>query len=295
MTLDQQPKCTQSKCMQPERVQTKCTQKADRRQEPRRVRSIFVSDLHLGMRNARAADLESFLSRYHADNVYLVGDIIDGWKLKKRWVWPEAYNSFVARLARIAESGTRVIVLPGNHDAFLRPLVGLSFGAIELHDRLIHTGIDGKRYLVLHGDQFDGVVSQYHWLSRLGHWAYGWALLLNRPINSLRHRLGLHYWSLSAWGKTQVKQATAIKNWYAEALVREAEIAGADGVICGHIHIAEIHQDYGIDYLNCGDWVESRTAIIEDLNGRFSLLHWETCLENVAPAPSRTNREAAHA
>ncbi|MCB1517856.1 MAG: UDP-2,3-diacylglucosamine diphosphatase [Hyphomicrobiaceae bacterium] len=252
----------------------------------KRVRSIFVSDLHLGMRSSKSADLCAFLSVYEADNLFLVGDIVDSWKLRKRWIWPEAYNHLVMMLIRLADKGTRVVILPGNHDAFLKRFTGVTFGQIELHERYVHAAANGKRYLVLHGDQFDGVVSQYGWLSRLGHWAYDLALMLNRPINALRVLLGWNYWSLSKWGKRQVRQIGDIKNWFAEALAGEAAEAGADGVICGHIHIAEMHNDYGIDYLNCGDWVENRTAIIETLDGRFELLSWQ-------PQPLETQDDSA--
>ncbi|MCB9993540.1 MAG: UDP-2,3-diacylglucosamine diphosphatase [Hyphomicrobiaceae bacterium] len=240
----------------------------------RRVRSIFVSDLHLGMRGAKAEELCAFLLSHEAEHLFLVGDIVDGWKLRKRWIWPEIYNRFVMLLIRLADRGTRVIILPGNHDAFLHRFAGVSFGRIEVHERFLHASADGRRYLVLHGDQFDGVVSQYEWLSRLGHWAYGWALLLNRPINGLRRLCGLGAWSLSRWGKQRVKQIGGIKNWFAEALAREAAEAGADGVICGHIHIAEMHEDFGLAYLNCGDWVEAGTAIVEGLDGTFELVNW---------------------
>ncbi len=242
--------------------------------EVKRVRTLFISDLHLGMRSVCIRQLITFLGRYQADTIYLVGDVVDGWKLQKAWRWPPEYNRFAQTVLNMAVSGTKVVYLPGNHDEFLREYLGTYFGEVELTDRVIHTSATGKTYLVIHGDQFDMVVGQFPRLSHFGHWAYNLALRINVPINWFRRRLGLPYWSLSNWAKEKVKNSSAIKDRFEAALVREARESGVDGVICGHIHIADMHDRLGIEYLNCGDWVENCTAITEDFDGNFELVRW---------------------
>jgi UDP-2,3-diacylglucosamine pyrophosphatase LpxH len=240
----------------------------------KRVRALLISDLHLGMRQVCIRQLIAFLSHYQTDTLYLVGDIVDGWKLQKAWRWPPEYNRFAQAVLNMAVSGTRVVYLPGNHDEFLREYLGTYFGEIELVDREIHTSATGKTYLVIHGDQFDMVVGQFPRLSHFGHWAYNLALRINPPINWVRRRLGLPYWSLSQWAKEKVKNSSAIKDRFEAALVREARESGVDGVICGHIHVADMHDRLGIEYLNCGDWVENCTAIAEHFDGTFELVRW---------------------
>lgn len=242
--------------------------------ERRRVRALFLSDVHLGMRAICIRQLMDFLRHIEAETIYLVGDIVDGWKLQKSWRWPPEYNELVQILLEKAIAGARVIYLPGNHDEFLREYLGTYFGEIELVDRVVHTGAGGGKYLVIHGDQFDVVVGQFPRLSQFGHWAYNLALRINVPINWARRRLGLKYWSLSAWAKAKVKNSSSIKVRFEEALVREARESGVDGVICGHIHFADMREIGGIEYLNCGDWVESCTAIVEEFDGRFELVRW---------------------
>lgn len=251
----------------------------------RRVRSLFISDVHLGMRTIRIKSLLDFLRKHQADTIYLVGDIVDGWKLQKSWKWPPEYNELAQQILNAAVSGTRVVYLPGNHDEFLREYLGTYFGEIELVDRTIHTSATGKTYLVIHGDQFDMVVAQFPRLSHFGHWAYNLALRVNTPINWVRRRLGLKYWSLSSWAKQKVKSASNIKNRFETALAREARETGVDGVICGHIHHADMHSDLGIEYINCGDWVESCTAIVEKFDGEFELVEWP-----VMPVTKRSRR-----
>ena len=240
----------------------------------KRVRALFISDLHLGMRSVCIRQLIAFLGQYQADTLYLVGDIVDGWKLQKTWRWPPEYNRFAQVILNMAVSGTRVVYLPGNHDEFLREYLGTYFGEVELIDRVIHTSATGKTYLVIHGDQFDMVVGQFPRLSHFGHWAYNLALRINPPINWVRRRLGLPYWSLSQWAKEKVKNSSAIKDRFETALVREARETGVDGVICGHIHVADMHDRLGIEYFNCGDWVENCTAIAEHHDGNFELVRW---------------------
>ncbi len=243
-------------------------------EDTKRVRALFISDVHLGMRAIKIRQLLDFLRQYDAETIYLVGDIVDGWRLQKAWRWPPEYNELAQAVLEKAIAGTRVVYLPGNHDEFLREYLGTYFGEIELVDRTIHTSATGKTYLVIHGDQFDMVVANYPRLSHFGHWAYNLALRINAPINWIRRRLGLSYWSLSAWAKQKVKSASNIKVRFEAALSREALETGVDGVICGHIHQADIHENLGIEYLNCGDWVESCTAIAEDFEGKFELIHW---------------------
>jgi UDP-2,3-diacylglucosamine pyrophosphatase LpxH len=242
--------------------------------ETRRVRALFISDVHLGMRPIRVGQLTEFLCSCEAETIYLVGDIIDGWRLAKSWHWPNEYNQLVQVLLDKANAGTRIVYLPGNHDEFLREYLGTYFGEVEFVDRTVHTTAQGKTYLVIHGDQFDVVVMNAKWLAHVGDWAYNAALRFNIAINWVRRRLGLTYWSLSAWAKQRVKNAVSVIGRFEEALVHEARESGVDGVICGHIHFADMHDRLGIHYINTGDWVESCTAVVENEDGSFELVKW---------------------
>ena len=237
------------------------------------VRAIFISDLHLGTRGCQAHLLLDFLRDYDAETIYLVGDIIDGWRLKKGWYWPQAHNDVVQKLLRKGRKGQRIVLVPGNHDEFLRDYVGAQFGAIEICETAIHESATGKRYLVIHGDQFDVVVRNAKWLALLGDWAYDTALAVNTVVNLVRRKVGLPYWSLSAWAKLRVKSAVNFISTFEEALAKAAHKVSADGVICGHIHHAVISEHFGVGYLNCGDWVESCTALVEHHDGRFEIIH----------------------
>jgi UDP-2,3-diacylglucosamine pyrophosphatase LpxH len=240
----------------------------------RRVRALFISDVHLGMRAIRVGELLEFLKHYEADTIYLVGDLIDGWRLQKAWHWPPEYNLLAQALLEKGKNGAKIIYLPGNHDEFLRDYLGTYFGDIEIIDRTVHVTADGKQYLVIHGDQFDVVVRHAKWLAHIGDWAYNTALKVNIVINWVRRRLGLSYWSLSAWAKRKVKNAVSFMGRFEEALSLEARNCEVDGVICGHIHNAAMHHKFGIHYLNSGDWVESCTAIVEHHDGEFELIRW---------------------
>jgi UDP-2,3-diacylglucosamine pyrophosphatase LpxH len=242
--------------------------------EARNVRTIFLSDVHLGTRACQAQALLDFLRVHEAHTIYLVGDIIDGWALKSGWHWPQWHNDVVQKILRKARKGTRVIYLPGNHDEFLRDYYGTHLGGIEVQETALHVGADGRRYLVLHGDAFDFVIRHAGWLAHLGDAAYDLALLLNRLATAIRRRMGLPYWSLSAWAKAKVKNAVSIISRFEEAVAREARRLEADGVICGHIHCAASHVVDGVHYLNTGDWVESLTAIVEHHDGRMEVIHW---------------------
>ena len=239
-----------------------------------RVRTLFLSDVHLGTRGCQAELLLDFLRHYDADVIYLVGDIIDGWRLRSGWYWPQAHNDVVQKLLRKVRKGSRLIYLPGNHDEFLRDYVGANLGGIEFADRAVHEGADGRRYLVIHGDQFDLVVRRAKWIALLGDGAYTMALFVNTHLNIVRRRLGLTYWSLSAWAKLKVKNAVSFISRFEELLSAEAKRHGADGVICGHIHHAALHDLFGIRYVNTGDWVESCTGIVEHYDGALEVIRW---------------------
>lgn len=252
----------------------------------KRVRALFISDSHLGMKTIRVGQLVDFLRCHDAETIYLVGDIVDGWRLQKTWHWPPIYNEVIELLLAKAASGTRIIYLPGNHDELLREYLGTYFGGIEFVDRTVHVTATGKTYLVMHGDQFDVVVKHAKWLAHVGDWAYNFALRTNGGINWVRRRLGKGYWSLSAWAKEKVKGAVSVIGKFEEALTAEAKASGVDGVICGHIHLADMHNRLGIHYINTGDWVESCTAIAEGFDGEFELIRW-TQLEKPLPKKRR--------
>jgi UDP-2,3-diacylglucosamine pyrophosphatase LpxH len=239
-----------------------------------RVRTLFLSDLHLGTKGCQAGSLLDFLKHYDADTIYLVGDIIDGWRLKSSWHWPQSHNDVVQKLLRKARKGSRLIYIPGNHDEFLRDYIGINLGGIELADHALHETADGKRYLVIHGDQFDLVVRHARWLALLGDGAYTTALFVNTYLNIMRRKLGLTYWSLSSWAKLKVKNAVNHIGRFEELLTAEAKRQKADGVICGHIHHAIMHDRFGIAYVNTGDWVESCTAVVEHYDGAFQMIRW---------------------
>jgi len=240
----------------------------------RRYRSVWISDVHLGTRGCNAAMLVDFLSAIECETLYLAGDIVDGWRLKKGWYWPDAHNEVVRRLLKMAHRGTRVVFVAGNHDEMLRDYAGMTFGGIELVLEAVHVTVDGRRLLVTHGDSFDGVVLYARWLAFLGDQAYGLLLRANILFNAIRRRLKMPYWSLSAHMKRRVKNAVQYVCSFEDAVAREALERGFDGVVCGHIHTAEIRQIGDITYYNDGDWVESCTALVEDHQGAMSIVDW---------------------
>lgn len=237
-------------------------------------RALFISDVHLGSRNSQADLLLDFLKYNDAESIYLVGDIIDGWRLKKQWHWPQSHNDVVQKLLRKARKGANVVFLPGNHDEFARDYLGNNFGGIDVRDTAIHETADGRKLLVIHGDQFDIVVSNARWLALLGDWAYEFALFLNGRFNRLRRLFGFEYWSFSAWAKLRVKKAVNFIGSFEQVLAGEALRQGADGVVCGHIHHAAIRQIGEVLYLNTGDFVESCTALAERHDGSLVILRW---------------------
>ncbi len=237
-------------------------------------RSLFISDLHLGSKGCQAELFLDFLRHNDANTIFLVGDIIDGWRLRSGWYWPQAHNDVVQKLLRKARKGAQMILVPGNHDEFARQFIGLNFGGIEIMRRAMHETADGRRFLITHGDEFDIVVRNARWLAFFGDWAYDGALFINTHFNHVRRALGFGYWSFSAWAKLKVKNAVNFIGAFETALAGEARRQGADGVICGHIHHAVIREIDGVVYVNVGDFVESCTAVAEHYDGRLEIIHW---------------------
>ncbi|QDU71965.1 UDP-2,3-diacylglucosamine diphosphatase [Mucisphaera calidilacus] len=254
-----------------------------------RYRTVFVSDVHLGTNGCHAKDLSRLLRRIDCQRLYLVGDIIDMWRLRQRWYWPSDHNDVIRRLLKIAGK-TEVIFIPGNHDEAARQYCGLEFGGVRVEHDAIHTNADGRRLLVVHGDEFDMVVKHSPWLARLGAWAYSWLTTLNTWYNKLRSLFGLQYWSLAAYIKLKVKHACTFISSFEKTLARAAIHQGVEGVVCGHIHKAEVRTLEGVAYYNCGDWVESCTLLVEHDDGRMELIDGLKLLENLR---KRKNRNAA--
>jgi UDP-2,3-diacylglucosamine pyrophosphatase LpxH len=245
----------------------------------RRYRTVFISDTHLGTRGCRGDFLADFLGRISCERMFLVGDIIDGWRLRKSWYWDAMHDEVLRLILRHARSGTDVTYIPGNHDEMFRAWLphfppGLEVAGVRLAAEAVHETVDGRRLLVIHGDQFDSVVRYAKFLALLGDWAYTMALVVNRWFNAGRRRLGYPYWSLSAWLKRQVKEAVKAIDRFELALAGEARRRGFDGVVCGHIHHAEMRTVNGVLYINDGDWVESCTALVEHYDGRLELVDW---------------------
>jgi len=242
--------------------------------ERARYRAVFISDLHLGTAGCQAHALLDFLKHHPSQTLFLVGDIIDGWQLRRKWFWPQAHNDVVQKLLRRARKGCRVVFVPGNHDEFARQFHGHSFGGIEVINEAVHTMADGRRLWVVHGDHFDGVIQCAKWLAYVGDNLYEFTLRLNRHLNSLRARLGLPYWSLSQYLKHKVKTAVNYVSDFEGAVAAEARRQGYQGVVCGHIHRPEMRTIDGTLYCNDGDWVESLSALVEHMDGRLELVHW---------------------
>ena len=250
------------------------------------VRTLFISDIHLGSKASKADFLLDFLRVHDADTIFLVGDIVDGWRLKRSWYWPQNCNDVVQKLLRKGRKGARIVYVPGNHDDFLRDFPGVHFGGIEVAQNFIHEAADGKRYLILHGDEFDVVVRNARFIAHLGDWAYDAAIALNVWIARLRRALGLPYWSFSAWAKLQVKRAVNFIGEFQRVVADEARRHEVDGVICGHIHHAVIEDVDGITYINTGDWVESCTAVVEHFDGTMELIRWPSVEASKPSAPA---------
>lgn len=239
-----------------------------------RFRTVFLSDVHLGFKGCSAEYLLDFLQSMEADTIYLVGDIIDLWSLKKTFFWPQSHNDVVRCVLEKARNGTRVVYIPGNHDALMRDYVGNTIANVEIAQEAVHITADGRRLLVLHGDEFDAVIKASPMLEALGSHLYGFLLRLNRYVNWTRRVFGFPYWSLAAFLKHKAKRAVSYIAHFEQALAREAKRRGLDGLVCGHIHRAEISTIDGVLYCNDGDWVESCTTLTEDAEGRLTILRW---------------------
>jgi len=260
-----------------------------------RYRSIWISDIHLGTRGCQAGYLLDFLRHNESDHLYLVGDIIDGWQLKRGWYWTQAHNDVVQKILRKSRKGTRVTYIAGNHDEVVRQFLGLAFGGIEICDEAVHTMVDGRRFLVVHGDLYDAVVQQAKWLALVGDQLYTLILKLNHWFNHIRAKLGLSYWSLSQYLKHKAKNAVNFMTAFEDAVAREARSRGFQGVVCGHIHKPQIKTIDGVVYCNDGDWVESLSALVETLEGDLKIVEWQRRLLP-APAPNiHETEEEAHA
>ena len=242
--------------------------------EPPKLRSVFVSDIHLGTPGCQAEALLDFLKNHPSERLYLLGDIIDGWQLRRRWYWPQSHNDVVQKLLKRARKGCQVVLVPGNHDEFARHFTGHHFGGVEVATEGVHVTADGKRLWLIHGDHFDGVIQYAKWLAYVGDTLYEWLLRVNRHFNSFRARMGLPYWSLSQYVKHKVKKAVNFVTRFEEAVAAEARRRGHDGVVCGHIHRPEMRHIDGTLYCNDGDWVESLSALVEHMDGRLEIVHW---------------------
>jgi UDP-2,3-diacylglucosamine pyrophosphatase LpxH len=285
--------------MRPEDLSTLLPAEEDDAPRPGRlhVRTVWISDLHLGTPGCQAHALLQFLKTVECETLYLVGDIIDGWQLRRQWYWPQSHNDVIQKLLRKARKGTRVVFVPGNHDEFARRYLGHTFGGVEVVEECLHRLADGRQLWITHGDLFDAVVQHHKWLAYLGDTAYEAALKLNRHVNSWRARLRLPYWSLSRYLKLRVKRAVSYISDFEVAVAREAQRRGADGVVCGHIHHAEVRMIEGVLYANDGDWVESLTALVEQHDGRLEVLDWSAASRGAAAlsAPVAAAARAAQA
>jgi len=258
---------------------------------PVRLKAAFVSDIHLGTKGCRADLLLEFLKSVKVDTLFLVGDVVDVWSLRKSLYWPQAHSNVIRTILGMAKHGTRVIYVPGNHDEVFRELDGSVFGNLEIHNEYVHETADGRRLLILHGDEFDSVVKCSPWLAKLGSWVYEVTLRMNRYVNLVRRMFGFQYWSLASYLKHRVKNAVQYISNFEQAVAYAARKRGVDGVVCGHIHRAEISQVEGLLYCNDGDWVESCTALVEDMNGRLALWNWVEQRDRLA-TPARVARPA---
>jgi UDP-2,3-diacylglucosamine pyrophosphatase LpxH len=239
-----------------------------------KYRTVFISDIHLGTRMSQADQLLDFMKTFESEKIYLVGDIIDGWAMSKNKYWPQDHNDVIQKFLRKARKGTEIIYIPGNHDEFMRDYCDFEFGHIVLCKDAVHIGVDSKIYYVTHGDQFDVVVKNIKWLAHIGSWAYDFSIMLNVMFNRIRKIFNMEYWSLSAWLKYKVKEAVNFIGDYESSLSAYAKSKKFDGIICGHIHHPSLRYIDDILYLNCGDWVESCTAIVEHYDGKFEIIKW---------------------
>ncbi len=248
------------------------------------VRAIFISDIHLGTRACQADRLLDFLREHPSEYLYMVGDIIDFWSMSRGVYWTTAQNTVVQKVLRRARHGDKVVLIPGNHDEALREHDGTDFGGIQVRNEHIHTTAAGQRFLLIHGDEFDQVTRYHRWVAVLGDMAYNTLVRINTSLSWIRRRLGMSgYWSLAGYAKRKVKTAINFIFDFEDSVIRAVRERGLDGVICGHIHWAALRPMDGVTYINCGDWVDSCTAIVEHLDGSLELVEWG----NARPAQAR--------
>ena len=267
----------------------------DNQQGIREYRTIWISDTHLGTPGAQAGALLHFLKYTRSETLYLVGDIVDGWQLKKRFYWPQEHNDVIQKLLRKARHGTRVVYIPGNHDEAARHYIGFNFGEVAIKDDEVHQTADGKRLWVVHGDLFDNVIQHARWLAYLGDRAYVLLLKLNRLVNGIRTALNMPYWSLSQYLKHRVKSAVSFISAFERAMITEARRRNCDGVVCGHIHKPEMREVDGLLYANDGDWVESLSALVEHHDGRLELIDWQNAGKTVTWSVAKPQMAPDHA
>ena len=267
----------------------------DNQQGIREYRTIWISDTHLGTPGAQAGALLHFLKYTRSETLYLVGDIVDGWQLKKRFYWPQEHNDVIQKLLRKARHGTRVVYIPGNHDEAARHYIGFNFGEVAIKDDEVHQTADGKRLWVVHGDLFDNVIQHARWLAYLGDRAYVLLLKLNRLVNGIRTALNMPYWSLSQYLKHRVKSAVSFISAFERAMITEARRRNCDGVVCGHIHKPEMREVDGLLYANDGDWVESLSALVEHHDGRLELIDRQNAEKTVTLSVAEPQMAPDHA
>jgi UDP-2,3-diacylglucosamine pyrophosphatase LpxH len=251
----------------------------------RNLRTAWISDVHLGTRSSKAGAFLEFLRDHDFETLYIVGDLIDTWQMRRGIYWPQQHNDVIQKLLRKSRKGTRIVYIPGNHDEFLAGFCGY-YGHIAITKHFIHTTADGRRILVIHGHELDTVVQNARWLAFAGDLGYQFLLSLNPLINFVRRRFGLGYWSLSAYAKKRVKDAVNFIGEFENAIVRYAQQYSVDAVLCGHIHSAGVRQIGAVTYYNCGDWVESCSALVENFDGTIELLNF-----NPFQAPAVADRE----
>lgn len=265
---------------------------------PLKFRSVFISDVHLGSRSCQASYLLEFLKLVDTEYLYLVGDIVDLWSLSQSFYWPQVHNNVLRLILSKAKHGTKVIYIPGNHDSVFRDYVDHEFGNVQLRRETVHLTADGRQLLVTHGDDYEGAIKCASWLGHIGNHAYDLIMTMNRWSNWCRSRIGKRYWSLAGYLKHKAGTAVRYIERYEQALIREARHRHLDGVICGHIHRAQLSRFGNMQYINCGDWVESCTTVVEDAQGKLTLLHWsdrqQILSECNAAQPEPVQDEALH-
>lgn len=240
----------------------------------RHYRAVFISDTHFCSRDCQAEMLLDFLKHVKCEYLYIVGDLIDLWQLRRRWYWPQELNNVIQRMLKMAKRGTQVVYIPGNHDEQFRDYAGHTFGGVRIATRVVHITASGKRLLVMHGDEFDAVVQYNKWLAVLGSAAYDYLIYVNRILNYMRRKLGKPYWSFSGAIKRKVKNAVTYIETFEAAVVKEAKKENVDGIVCGHLHQPAMKTMEGLTYCNTGDWVENCTALVEGANGQLEIIDW---------------------